>query len=385
MKRGGIYMSESSRLVARRVLSGAPPIESTGVSESSRKRAAVAALNAEFRRQDMVLFGLLFLTAAVAPAFPFAEGWMATQASLVIIYVLAAQGVSILTGQTGLVTVGHGGFLAIGAYTSALLAKYFAVDLSLALIAGAVMAGLIGCLLGLIFLRLAGPFMAIGTLGFAFFIGTIVNNVPIFEGRDGIQMPQNQVFGIKLGDFGFYYVALAVLALTTTFVYFLLRSPVGRAFRALKDSEKAAESSGINRLFYRTLAFTISASLTGIAGVLNANLTGYVSAETYGDIWYSVDFLVATVVGGSSALMGPFVGGVFIVMVPFFLEQLADFAFILKGVVLILMLQFAPAGVCDLIGRPVRDFRRKKIQRVEDDTGKMPPPELSALFSRGRQ
>ena len=333
----------------------------------------------------MILVVLLFLTAALVPALPFVEDWMAAQATLVIIYILAAQGVSVLTGQTGLVTAGHGGFLAIGAYASALLAKYFAVDLSLGLVAGAVMAGLIGCLLGLIFLRLAGPFMAIGTLGFAFFIGTIVNNVPIFEGRDGIQMPQNQIFGIKIGDFGFYYVALAVLALSTTFVYFLLRSPVGRAFHALRDSEKAAESSGVNRLFYRTLAFTISAALTGIAGVLNANLTGYVSAETYGDIWYSVDFLVATVVGGSSALMGPFVGGAFIVMVPFYLEQLADFAFILKGVVLILVLQFAPAGVCDLIAKPFQDLRRKQLQRIQGDVEKTPPPALGALFSRSRQ
>jgi branched-chain amino acid transport system permease protein len=378
-------MSESRRLGVRGPLRGVPQSGTASVRDAERKRAAIAALRVWFRRQNIFLVASLFLIAALAPALPFVEDWMSMQASLVIIYILAAQGVSILTGQTGLVTVGHGGFLAIGAYTSALLAKYFAVDLSLGIVAGAVMAGLIGCLLGLIFLRLAGAFMAIGTLGFAFFIGTIVNNVPIFEGRDGIQMPHSRIFGMPLGDTGFYYVALAVLALTTAFVYILLRSPVGRAFRALRDSEKAAESSGVNRLFYRTLAFTTSAALTGIAGVLNANITGYVSAETYGDIWYSVDFLVATVVGGSSALMGPFVGGAFIVMVPFYLEQLADFAFILKGVVLILVLQFAPAGICDVIAKPFRDLRRKQLQRIQDDVEKTSPPALAALFSRGRQ
>jgi branched-chain amino acid transport system permease protein len=383
MKRGD-NMSGSSGFSAGRSLSGTAQDGPTGLSDASRKRLAIAALQASFRRQNMILVVLLFLAAALAPALPFVEDWMSMQASLVIIYILAAQGVSILTGQTGLVTVGHGGFLAIGAYTSALLAKYFAVDLFLGLVAGAVMAGLIGSLLGLIFLRLAGAFMAIGTLGFAFFVGTIVNNVPIFEGRDGIQMPHSHIFGMRLSDFGFYYVALGVLALTTTFVYVLLNSPVGRAFRALRDAEKAAESSGVNRLFYRTLAFTISAALTGIAGVLNANITGYVSAETYGDIWYSVDFLVATVVGGSSALMGPFVGGAFIVMVPFYLEQLADFAFIVKGVVLILVLQFAPAGVCDLIATPFRDLRRRLIQRIQNDADKTPLP-VAALFSRSRQ
>ncbi len=382
MKRGGDINQGAGR-------GGLQPAASEGGpfvnADLLRKRAATASLLASFRRQNMFLVGLLFFVAAIAPALPFVQDWMATQASLVIIYILAAQGVSILTGQTGLVTVGHGGFLAIGAYTSALLAKYFGVDLGIGLVSGGIVAGLVGCLLGLIFLRLAGAFMAIGTLGFAFFVGAIVNNVPIFEGRDGIQMPHTHLLGMRLGDFGFYYVSLATLALTTAFVYTLLRSPVGRAFRALRDAEKAAESSGVNRLFYRTLAFTISAFLTGVAGVLNANITGYVSAETYGDIWYSVDFLVATVVGGSSALMGPFVGGAFIVMVPFYLEQLADFAFILKGVVLILVLQFAPAGVCDLIARPFRDLRRKQLRRVQDDAEKTPPPALAALFSRGRQ
>lgn len=341
-----------------------PPKGRPSAPSSPSALSAVAKLKASFHRQNQILVGLFFLTAALLPATSYFEGWMASQASLVIIYILAAQGVAILTGYTGLVTAGHGGFLAIGAYTSALLTKYYHVDLVVGLIAGGAMAGLIGCVLALIFLRLSGAFMAIGTLGFAFFIGTIVNNVPIFEGRDGISLPKNRIFGMVIDDYGFYYVSLAVLALATLFIYNLVRSSVGRAFKALRDSPKAAESSGINRLQYRTLAFTISAVLTGMAGVLNGHIVRYVSAEVYGDIWYSVDILVAVVVGGSAMLMGPFVGGVFIVMLPFFLETMADFSFILKGVVLILMLQFAPAGLCDLVARPFRAWRRQKLLDV---------------------
>jgi branched-chain amino acid transport system permease protein len=269
--------------------------------------------------------------------------------------------VSLLVGYTGLVTVGHGGFLAIGAYTSALLTKHAGIDLSLGLIASGIVAGLIGYGLGFIFLHLSGAFMAIGTLGFSFFVGAIVNNVPIFEGRTGINLPANHVFGIKIGDFGFYFVALAALALTTLLIYALVRSGVGRAFMALRDAEKAAESSGINRIFYRTLAFSISAAITGVAGALNGHITNYISSEVYADIWYSVDFLVACVVGGSATLMGPFIGGAFIVMVPFFLEKLADLAFILKGVVLIAVLLLAPAGVADMFARPIRAIRRRQL------------------------
>lgn len=324
-------------------------------------REAVAALKGKFHTQNFILVVLLFLVLLLMPMVPGFKGWMAGQAALVIVYILAAQGVSILTGYTGLVSVGHGGFLAIGAYTAALLTKYWGADLIVSVIAGSVMAGLIGMLMGLVFLRLAGPFMAIGTLGFAFFVGTVVNNVKIFEGREGISLPVNKVFGMQIGDIGFYYVSVAVLALVTIFIYSLIRSSVGRALKGLRDAEKAAQSCGVNRLTYRTLAFTISASITGAAGALNALITRYVSAEVFSDIWYSVDILVAAVVGGSAMLMGPIVGGAFVAMLPFFLETLADFSFILKGAVLIGVLMFAPAGIADLIARPFRAWRQRRI------------------------
>ncbi len=327
-------------------------------------RPAVDRLKTKFARQDALLVLGLFLVLALVPFIPGFKPWMAGQISLVIVYIIAAQGISILTGYTGLVSVGHGGFLAVGAYTSALLVKHLAVDMALAVIAGALMAGLVGILLGLVFLRLAGPFLAIGTLGFAFFIGTMVNNVRFFEGREGISLPPNKFFGWVLDDIGFYYVALAFLAAVTLFVFSLVRSSVGRALKALRDAEKAAQSCGVNRLFYRMVAFTVSATITGAAGALSGLVVRYVSAEVYSDIWYSVDILVAVVVGGSAMLMGPILGGAFVAMLPFFLETLADFAFILKGVVLIAVLLFAPAGVCDLIARPFRGFRRRVLQQA---------------------
>jgi branched-chain amino acid transport system permease protein len=329
---------------------------------SAQGRTAVALLKQRFARQDVALTCLLFVGLAAWPFLPRAEGWMAAQAALVITYIIAAQGVGLLVGYTGLVSVGHGGFLAIGAYTAALLTKHFGVDILVALAAAALTSGFVGMLLGLVFLRLAGPFLAIGTLGFAFFVGTIVNNVPLFEGREGISLPPaNTLLGMRIGDVGFYVLSVAVLAAVTLFLYSLLRSPVGRALKALRDSQKAAESSGVNRLFYRTLAFSISAGITGIAGALGGLVIHYVSAEVYGDIWYSVDILVAVVVGGSRLMMGPFIGGVFVVMVPFLFNELADFASIMKGVVLIAVLIFAPAGVGELVARPFRAWRRRRI------------------------
>lgn len=332
------------------------------LSGAIQNHAAVAALKQRFHKQNVAMVLAFFAFLLLMPLLPGFKGWMAGQAALVIVYVLAAQGVSILVGYTGLVSVGHGGFLAIGAYTAALLTKHTGADMIVSLIAAAAMAGFVGMLMALIFLRLAGPFMAIGTLGFAFFVGTIVNNVKIFEGREGISLPVNKAFGIPVGDIGIYYVALAALIVVTLFIYSLMRSSVGRALKGLRDSEKAAQSCGVNRLSYRTLAFTISAGITGVAGAISGLATRYVSAEVFGDIWYSVDFLVASVVGGSAMLMGPIVGGIFVAMLPFVLERLADFAFILKGVVLIAVLMFAPAGICDVIARPFRALRRRRLE-----------------------
>ena len=324
--------------------------------------SAVIALKQRFALQNFAMACGLFALLALWPLLPRAEGWMAAQAALIVIYIIAAQGVSLLVGYTGLVTVGHGGFLAIGAYTAALLTKLYGVDCLVAIAASGVMAAFIGFLLGVVFLRLAGPFLAIGTLGFAFFVGTIVNNVPVFEGREGISLPPaNKLLGLQIGDIGFYYLSVAILAAVTLFLYSLLRSPVGRALKALRDAEKAAQSSGVNRLFYRTIAFTVSAFITGLAGALNGLVIHYVSAEVYGDIWYSVDLLVAVVVGGSRMMMGPYIGGVFVVMVPFMFDQLADFASILKGVVLIVVLMFAPAGIAEVVARPIRSWRQRLL------------------------
>lgn len=342
----------------------ASKIPSGALPAAVGNREAVAEQKRRFMRQDFMLVCLLFAVLLLIPALPFFKGWMAAQAVLVIVYIIAAQGVSILTGYTGLVTVGHGGFLAIGAYTAALLSKHLGADLLICVVAGGAMSALIGVALGLIFLRLSGAFMAIGTLGFAFFVGTIVNNVKVFEGREGISLPPNHVLGIPIGDIGFYYVAVLLLALMTLFIYSLVRSGVGRALKALRDSEKAAQSYGVNRWFYRTLAFSISAGITGSAGALNGLVTRFVSAEVYSDIWYSVDMLVAAIVGGTSMLMGPFIGGVFVAMLPFFLEKLADFSFILKGAVLIAILIFAPAGVGGLIAKPFQAMRRRLLAKT---------------------
>lgn len=280
--------------------------------------------------------------------------------ALTLAYVIAALGVNLLTGYTGLVTVGHGGFLAIGAYATALMAKYWGTSLLPGLAAGAVVAGIVGFVLGIICLRLGGAFLAIASLGFALAVGAILNNWPIFEGREGIHLGPNVLVGYVVKDFGFYYVSLVAMALVMVASWSIVRSAVGRAFVAIRDSERAAEAMGINLRLYKTLSFAISAAMAGVGGVLFAHHTRYVSSETFGNVWLSVDLLTAVVVGGQGSLLGPVIGAAFIVLVPYYLGELRDFAYVLNGVALIAVLQFAPDGVAGVLLRGLQRLIRPR-------------------------
>jgi branched-chain amino acid transport system permease protein len=295
-----------------------------------------------------VAFAGLALMPTLIPSF------YASLLAFTFTYVIAAVGVNLLTGYTGLVTVGHGGFFAIGAYTTALLAKHLSTSVVPGLLAGTLVSGLIGFGLGIVCLRLGGAFLAIATLGFALAVGAILNNWPIFEGREGIQLGKNALLGLPVQDVGFYYVALAVMALIMLASWSLVRSGVGRAFIAMRDSERAAEAIGINLRLYKTWAFAISAAMTGAGGVLFAHHNRYVSTETFGDAWLSVDFLTAVVVGGQGSLLGPVLGAFFVVLVPYYLGELRDFAYILNGVALIAVLLFAPDGIAGVLARASR-------------------------------
>jgi len=269
------------------------------------------------------------------------------------IYVIAVLGVNLLTGNTGQVTVGQAGFFAIGAYTSALMQMHLGTTLFTGMIAGGLIAAAVGLLLGLLALRISGAYLAIATLGFGFAISSIILNWGIFQGRTGIYLEKPVVLGVKLGDVGYYYLVLAVVAAFLILTASILKSGVGRAFRSIKNSEIAAQAMGVNLTFYKTMAFTISAFYAGVGGALFAYHTGYISAEIF-DFWLSTLFLVATVIGGLGSILGSVLGAAYIVLVPYWLAEYKDFTFIFMGIVLLAVIVFAPEGIAGLIARIYR-------------------------------
>ena len=264
------------------------------------------------------------------------------------IYTICILGVNILSGNTGLVTVGHAGFFAIGAYTTALLETHFSTTLLTGVIIGALVAALVGFLLGILTLRISGAFLAISTLGFGFAVSSVITNAGIFQGRTGLTLIKPVFLGIKLSDNGYYYLILGFTILFILLTISILRSGVGRAFKAMKNSETAAQAMGVNLTFYKTLAFTISAFYAGAAGALYAHQTQYLSAGTF-DFWMSTFFLLAVVIGGLGSILGSVIGAFYIIFIPFLLKDYQDFSTIFMGIVLILVVVFAPEGIAGLL------------------------------------
>jgi branched-chain amino acid transport system permease protein len=258
------------------------------------------------------VFWLLALLAALA-AFPlFASSYLTYTVNLMAINVIVALGLNLLVGYTGQISLGHGGFFAIGAYATLALITQAGWPFLLALPAAGLISAVFGFLLGLPALRLEGPYLAIATLGFGLTITQILGRLEFFGGHMGLQAPPLVVAGLEVGsDFGRYWVIMPICVLLTWTLRNLTKTRVGRAFVALRDSDIAAECIGVNLTYYKTLAFAVSAFYTGVAGGLMAFVLGFINPHTF-NVMVSILFLAMVVVGGLGSVLGSVMGAVLI-------------------------------------------------------------------------
>ena len=269
-------------------------------------------------------------------------------------------GLNVLLGLAGQVSFGHVGFYALGAYTVAVLTVGEKWSFLAALPAAALVSGLVGALLALPALRVRGPYLAMVTIAFGF----IVEHAAV-EWR-GVTGGQNGIMGIAPpGGIGERGVALAsiVLAALGTFVYWLLaRSRWGGAMRAVKDSEVAAESIGLNPVAIKTAAFTISAVYAGVAGAFFAPLSGFVTPSTFA-FSQSILFVLVVIIGGAGSLSGPLIGAAIVVLLPELLAGLAEYRLLFFGALLLAVLLAAPEGVAGMLARL---FGRRRAHRLSE-------------------
>ena len=263
-------------------------------------------------RSSMIAYAALGVVLVAAPFL--IESYYLSQLVFVLIYAIVGVAMNILSGQAGQVSIGHAAFLAIGAYSAAIAQKY-GVPLPVYLVLAGAFTGLIGYLVGLPALRLHGIYLAIATLAFAFIVEEILARwESVTHGNEGLMLSAPYLFGLKLGSSGFYYLCVGVTVLVMLAAINIIRSPTGRAFLAIRDSETAARSMGIDTARYKTSAFAISAAITGIAGVLYAHKLSFISPEMF-SLSVSIDFVMIIIIGGVLSLRGAVFGAIFMIMV----------------------------------------------------------------------
>ncbi|HEX9210220.1 MAG TPA: branched-chain amino acid ABC transporter permease [Bradyrhizobium sp.] len=270
-----------------------------------------------------VSYGLLLAVLLIAPYA--LSSYPMSQLVFVCIYATVGVALLILTGFTGQASLGHAAFLAIGAYTAAYLQKYN-VPFPVYFLAAGALTGLIGALVGFPALRLQGIYLVIATISFAFIVEEILARwESVTNGNEGMRIKAPSLLGVTVPRDSptFYFLCLAVLVLTIVGTLNLLRSPTGRAFVAIRDSETAARSMGINVALYKVKSFAISAAITGLAGVLFAHKLSFISPEMF-TLQLSIEFIIVILIGGTFSLHGAVLGAIFIVMIDPFLTYLKD-------------------------------------------------------------
>ena len=313
----------------------------------------------------------LGIAAALLVLFPFmASDYWLYLACLVAINVASATGLNILTGYTGLVSMGQAAFMGLGAYTVAIMQTRWGTPFALNLVVGGVVAMVGGIIVGIPSLRVKGLYLAIATIAASFIAHFLFANLKLTGGTAGISMQPARFFGLDLDtSFRLYWLIVPVMVLMLLGAANLFRTRIGRAFIAIRDRDISAEVLGIPLLRYKLLSFGLSSFYAGVAGGLWAYFFRVVTPESF-PLTMSIFFLAAIIVGGMGSILGGILGAVFMTMVPELLKLVVDLLpggaeltvflspvrLIIFGGLIIAFLVFEPLGLAEMWRRVRRFF-----------------------------
>lgn len=289
----------------------------------------------------VVLAVIVAIVPLVAPS-----GFYLRVAALVWTFSLAAMGLTILMGYAGQVSLGHAGFLGIGAYSVALGPEYLGLHPLVSLVLGAALAGLIAWLVGKPILKLKGYYLAIATLGFGMIVSLVITGESDFTGGpDGMKVARATLFGLKLsGASTWYWVTAGVMLVGAAIALNIGASPTGRALRALHDSEVAASATGIDVASKKLNAFVLAAIYGAVAGGLIGLMNGLVTPDVAG-FMNSIELVAMVIIGGLGSVFGAVVGAAFLVVLPQALTALHDYEQMVLGLLIMVFMIFLPAGI----------------------------------------
>jgi branched-chain amino acid transport system permease protein len=329
------------------------------------------------------------------------SSFLASEWAQALILAIAIMGLNILVGYSGQLSLGHGAFMALGAYISAILAHRYKMDYLVTIPIAALATGLVGFVFGFPALRLSALYLALATFALAVVTPSLIKRpAELTGGVQGILILQpdppdfaRDTFAAITGtpmtsDQWIYYISLFCALLLFWLAWNLVRHRSGRAMRAIRDGEVAAAASGVNIGGYKMLAFGISAFYAGTAGSLFGLSTGFVSPDTF-PVSLSIQLLVGAVVGGLASIPGPLLGAIFAYFLPiqsnqwvpsqtWIPEQIASTVknagpAVSYGVLLILIMIFAPNGMVGLARRGYDMLNRRLRGGSDRETGQLPP------------
>ena len=312
-------------------------------------------------RYQIAGLALILLLVAALPFF--LSNYRVFQLTLVLAYAIVLLGLNMLTGYNGQISLGHGAFYAIGAYTAAILMDKFGVPYWLTLPAAAAVCLVAGFLFGLPALRLEGLYLALATFALGVALPQLLKYKSFEHWTGGVQgiviIKPDAPFGLPLNaDQWLYLFTLGVTVVMFILGINLLRGRIGRAMIAIRDQPVAAEVMGVNIALYKALTFGVSAMYTGIGGALGAIAVQFVAPDSF-TIFLSIAFLVGIVVGGLASVSGAIYGALFIQFVPNIADQISKAApWAIYGVFLIVCMVAMPGGIAGLVNSAWDRVRR---------------------------
>jgi branched-chain amino acid transport system permease protein len=293
----------------------------------------------------------LLAVLALACALPFvATDYRLFQLTMVLVYAIALLGLNLLTGFNGQISLGHGAFYAIGAYTAAIAMEHAGLPYWATIPLAGVVCGVAGFLFGLPALRLEGLYLALATFALGLALPQLLKYKHLEDWTGGVQglvvLKPDAPFGIPLNaDQWLYFFTLAVALVLFVVAHNLLRGRVGRAIVAIRDHPIAAQAMGIDTAMFKSLTFGVSALFTGVAGALGAIAVQFVAPDSFG-FFLSIIFLVGSVVGGVASIQGAIWGALFIQFVPNIADRISKAApWAIYGLVMIAFVYLMPSGV----------------------------------------
>jgi branched-chain amino acid transport system permease protein len=313
-------------------------------------------------RRQMIVVALVLLAACALPLL--VSNYRTFQFTLALVYAIALLGLNMLTGYNGQISLGHGAFYAIGAYTTAILMEHYGVPYWATIPVAAAVCLIAGFLFGLPALRLEGLYLALATFALAVSLPALLKYHRLEQWTGGVQgiviLKPDPPFGLPINaDQWLYYFTLAIAVLMFVLAWNILRGRMGRAMVAIRDQHVAAEAMGINTAMVKSLTFGISAMYTGIAGALSAIAIQFVAPDSF-NIFVSIVFLVGIVVGGLASISGAIYGALFIQFVPNIADAISKAApWAIFGIFLLGFVYLMPMGVAGAVRMAVARLSRK--------------------------